>query len=342
MWCIRFLFFICFIFCCVYLKQSKLDKKKLYLKGCAEQPYLLGSLNVSLPPFFFPTQCSLKPWSQAEAIKCLKGRRIFLVGNSIARFFSYEAWSSFYNGTVTSKTEQKQECASNPCIFPIPEEANVSLAFLWAHRLGTGLPWCSEAFYEPLGYPRAPKLVLEEFLAQSAPGDILITYMGLQYVYVWGEWKALQTTGNLHYARGCSSDFKDALRALNNEEEFAQMTADDTASWVKSVQASWAGKTEHIFRVRLAPAGNYPYTDNWAHKIGWFNEILDENTQNTGWSVVDQYAINQGDAWDSWYKEESRPPFPPHYSDNIHFPGVLSIVTWEIILGKMCGNSKPL
>jgi len=159
--------------------------------------------------------------------------------------------------------------------------------------------------------------------------------MGLQYVYVWGEWEALRTTGDLSYSRECTTEFRNSLKKVATEEDFGKMTAADMLSWVDSVRAAWGGQPEHVFRLRLAPAGKYPVTDTWAHKISWFNDIIDEAAEGIGWSTVDQYGINQGDLWDI---EEIRPVIPPHYGDNIHFPGLLSIVTWEVIFGRICGK----
>lgn len=42
----------------------------------------------------------------------------------------------------------------------------------------------------------------------------------------------------------------------------------------------------------------------------------------TSWHTVDQYGIN-------WGHEHL-------YADNVHFPGVLSDVTWNIVMSKLC------
>lgn len=42
----------------------------------------------------------------------------------------------------------------------------------------------------------------------------------------------------------------------------------------------------------------------------------------TPWHTVDQYGIN-------WGHEHL-------YADNVHFPGVLSDVTWNIVMSKLC------
>ena len=300
--------------------------------SCAAQPLLSGTLNASQPPYFFSDQCTLQTWGADDARRCLQGRRVFILGNSIARNLAFEALSSFFDGPTVLRQDQKAECQPS-CTLPLSQaEANISVDFVWTQRLGPATPWCTR-YPEPC-YPRAPAACLGDTLVGSRPGDVLITYVGLHYPSLWADWEALQRTGQTLSCEGGNPDFREGLAAMADEEAFEEAAAADLEHWVGAVQGAWGGLPEHVFRVRLAPMGDLWGSGKWAHKIAWLNGLFDAATEGTQWSTVDQYGINQGAEWDN---DDSRPVVPPHYSDHVHFPGMLAAVTWEVVLSQLCG-----
>jgi hypothetical protein len=307
---------------------------------CASQPLLSGPLNASQPPYFFPTQCALRAWSPAAAQDCLRGRRIFILGNSIARGFGFELLASFFEGPIVQRKDQKGECKPS-CTIPLvwnamdsfatnKDETNMSVELSWTQRLGPHMPWCDKHFDPCL--PREPKQCLQDELSGSRPGDLLVTYMGLQYPYIWADWDAVQRTGKTLTCEGANADYREAFAAMS-DDDFEQATVADLEHWVDAVESAWGGLPEHVFRVRLAPVGDYWASGKWAHRVAWLNGLFDTAVQGKQWGTVDQYGINQGPQWDY---DEDRVVIPPHYSDHLHFGGVLSKVTWEVVLGRLC------
>jgi hypothetical protein len=300
-------------------------------RSCAAQPLLSGAFNASQPPYFFPEQCELRAWGPDAARRCLQGRRVFILGNSIARGLAFEALSGFFDGPTVLRQDQKAECQPS-CTVPLGQaEANISVDFVWTQRLGPAFAWCTR-YPEPC-YPRAPAECLGDTLSGSRPGDVLITYLGLYYASLWADWELVQRTGKTLSCEGGNADFREGLAAVADEEALEQATAADLEHWVGAVQGAWGGLPEHVFRVRLAPLGDYWGTGKWAHRVEWLNGLFDAAAQDAQWSTVDQYGINQGPEWDY---DEGRPVIPPHYADHVHFPGVLSAVTWEVVLSQLC------
>jgi len=227
-------------------------------RSCAKEISLSGTLNESLPPYFFPEQCSLHTWNSASAQRCLQGRRIFILGNSIARGLAFEAFSSFFDGPKVLREDQKEECQPS-CTVPLGQaEANVSVDFVWTQRLGPAAPWCTR-YPEPC-YPKAPDECLRDTFLGSRPGDVLITYVGLYYPSLWADWDNLKMTGMTLSCEDGNVDFREGLAALADEDAFELATATDLEHWVDAVQGAWGGLPEHVFRVRLAPLGNYDGT----------------------------------------------------------------------------------
>lgn len=117
-----------------------------------------------------------------------------------------------------------------------------------------------------------------------------------------------------------------------SEDDLEQATVADMRHFVDVVEGAWGGLPEHIFRLRLAPVGDYWASGRWAHRVAWFNDLFDTAVQGKRWGTIDQYGINQGPEWDFY---ENRVVISPHYGDHLHFGGVLSKVTREVVLGRL-------
>jgi hypothetical protein len=311
---------------------------------CASHTLLSGPLNASQPPYFFPSQCALREWSPAAAQRCLQGRRIFILGNSIARGFGFELLGSYYGGPIVQRADQKGECQPS-CTIPLVwydiasfaaarEGANMSVEFTWTQRLGPNLPWCNSHFEPCHVAHKEPGECVREELSSSRPGDLLILYVGLLYPMTWADWDALQRTGKATATCDgeANADYREKYAAMS-ELDLEKATSADMQHFVEAVDKGWKGLPEHVFRVRLAPVGDYWDSGVWAHRVTWFNDLFDVAAKGKQWGTVDQYGINQGSEWD---RDEGRVVVPPHYGDHLHFMGVLSKVTWEVVLGRLC------
>jgi hypothetical protein len=310
---------------------------------CASHTLLSGPLNASQPPYFFPSQCALREWSPAAAQRCLKGRRIFILGNSIARGFGFELLGSYYGGPIVQRADQKGECQPS-CTIPLVwndiasfaaarEGANMSVEFTWTQRLGPNLPWCNSHF-EPLPQgaqgARGVRSRGTELLAPRRPADPLRGPAVPADLVRLGR-SAAHWQDHCHL-RDANADYREKYAAMS-ELDLEQATTADMQHFVEAVDKGWRGLPEHVFRVRLAPVGDYWDSGVWAHRVSWFNGLFDAAVKGKRWGTVDQYGINQGSEWDH---DEGRVVVPPHYGDHLHFMGVLSRVTWEVVLGRLC------
>lgn len=72
---------------------------------CACKPFLSGQVDPARPPYFFPdadNQCKLRHFEPAGGLECVRGRRIFILGNSIARGFGFQIMASTRESSARS------------------------------------------------------------------------------------------------------------------------------------------------------------------------------------------------------------------------------------------------
>lgn len=73
--------------------SAAVERRRETCDDCACKPFLSGQVDPARPPYFFPdaaNQCSLRHFTPTEGLECVRGRRIFILGNSIARGFGFQ------------------------------------------------------------------------------------------------------------------------------------------------------------------------------------------------------------------------------------------------------------
>ena len=73
-----------------------------------------GTTDVSLspsPPIFTPNNCPVPPVYTARAMReCLRGRRVFMAGNSVGRGYAFELQGLLSGKAAPSRQEAKTSC----------------------------------------------------------------------------------------------------------------------------------------------------------------------------------------------------------------------------------------
>jgi len=147
-------------------------------------------------------------------------------------------------------------------------------------------------------------------LADSKPGDILVFYLGLG-----------DATLVLDYtAGGGSVDLPEP-----SQWDWPSWVREEGLDWRSAVQRWWGGRQEDIFRVRPADlSANDGRNAAITSTLSAINVILDDVALDTPWHTIDQQGINRS------------PGAMSYYEDHVHFPGMLSWITLEIMLSAYC------
>jgi hypothetical protein len=254
-------------------------------------------------------------FNRSSGRDCLFFRRIFVLGNSIARGFAFEAESMFGDLDQTVERHRQIDLCDKAQLHELGPTGMAScvlyinpvtqIRYTWLQYFDDAGP-LTEVKDACTGSGRVPTGVcLQELLLGSQPGDVLLFYMGLHYAAYWA---------------GLAESGKDV-------DSWFMSSA---TTWRASVAAHWHGRSEDVFRIRLASHANQdPNSVNRTTRVFNYvphiNLLMDEIFENTNWKVIDQWAINAGETG--------------LYQDSVHFQGPLSQATWHVLLSQLCDES---
>jgi len=296
--------------------------------GCAAAVPLAGAPLASAP-WFAPAGCALAPFSVAAARRCLAARRVFILGNSVARGLQFEALAEFGDaGSVVPRLQQKMLCEASrdfdeACRARLYEGGATELAYYDAHAFhGVARSPLLPRGFDPCHARHATTLdCLRGALAGAARGDVLVFVMGLSYAKTR---RAVMAAGN------------------QSADEWAAWLDDGLAEWRAAVAAAWKGAPDDVFRARLAHVR--PWLDGgaglapaaraereaaqaaFAAAVPLVNAAMDRAFRAEPWGIVDQWAINEG--------------HDELYNDEVHFQGPLSRAAWSVVLNSLCGGEE--
>ena len=274
--------------------------KNVTCRGCGCLASLQGDVS-RRPPYFVPkrARCEVRHWDGAAAAGCLRGKRVFIIGNSIARGFFFEALA-VYGGkgaTAASRDDQKATCSKKSIGYDASCSARIAEAdiqFKWFETLSHVVPGVPA---EDSCYVKGKtRDCVVRMLNTSVPGDLFIFFLGMHLAYHWDDALAHMPV----------QDYRAYIRSSAQE-------------WVETVRQAWHGHPADVFRPRITPAQR-----PWGPRVPAVNTLLDEAFENTGWSVVDSWGMNKG--------SEKK-----YYADGLHFPGPLSRAFWNVVLTSFCG-----
>jgi hypothetical protein len=290
-------------------------------RDCARVVPLAGNFDRDTPPFFFPSPdvCALKAYNHSEGRACLSGRKVYVLGNSIARGFQFELLAMYGDAEAgaVSRTEQKIFCQSaweangQPCTLQLSADSPVRYWDMHLFMADDALD-----IRDPCRLGYASTLDCLEFvLADSAPGDILVFYLGGSYAKYRYDLKRSE---------------------LNSSEAWEEWLELSAQHFKGALNEAWKGEARDVFHVRLAHIQQWfahwnptqAMLDNqkvFMDTIPLVNRVLDRAFEDAPWSVVDQWGINEG-------RDEE-------YTDEVHFQGLLSRVFWHVVLSSVCGST---
>jgi len=268
--------------------------------------------------------CRLPPFPSKEVMtRCLAGRKIFLLGNSIARQFAYHV-PILLGSTedVPDRQSQIENCPNKEfgrsgCLINAP--FNVTVQTFWL-LYWNGKPTIQ--VYKPTGVfgnwggdvcgtqgvvDCLEKTVFREFRSQAS--DLLLTNVGIIYTQL----DPTGMRGHQDLVSWREGELRSYIRALDNH-------FNGTVVWMtqSKMAASAAGRDwMHLYedvRMQQLDADIVPI-------------ILKE----TNWLVYDGYHITEPLAYNKEY-----------FVDTIHHPGRLTHLGWQFILGHFCPDAPQV
>jgi hypothetical protein len=267
----------------------------------------------------------------------MRGRRLFTVGNSVAREFHFHTLSNFCGKQRVGLHEiEKALCkgergiCSERCAAPLDEEVNASFSYIFQNRMGSPLP-PGYRYHDPDACPDSPELCMEQALNASRPGDALVFFMGLSLAW---EFKHM-TRENMDVEPPPGAGFGEP--EPREYPIFDAVVRRAAHSWRNIVQRSWKGRAEDVFRIRVAPlcldgCKDYSYPRAFhamtSSAVDRVNGVLDHEYAGEPWHVIDQWGINSA--------MNPGSSALPHHRDFVHYEGEPNDVTFDLVLSGMC------
>ena len=253
-------------------------------------PPLTGTFDLARPPYFFPKGCAIYGRNATQARACLAGRRIFVLGNSVARAYVFELPTVLDAGGREDRAEQKRTCSkmasrgtqaqhATSCALDFVGGGRVS--FLWRQVLGEVAPDFPIAAEGEFCFNVTARECHAAFFDGSRPGDVLLITQGLLYARY-----PKQTLGAAIPGRDVLPPDIDATLAR------------DANVLVSHVRELFRGS--HIIAVNTAPMVKRSYEDTFVDewplgtnaRAQLINARLKRVWDEQGWPVIDQRAMN--------------------------------------------------
>jgi len=288
-------------------------------------------LNDSSTATYTTNSCRLPPFpAKEEMTQCLTGRKVFLLGNSIARQFAYHVPILLgKTGDIPDRESQKKHCqkeyGGGGCAIDAP--FNVTVRSFWVMywnekptaALSNMTSWENSWLPDicgPLGIAKCLQdVVFKEF--QPQPWDFLVTSIGAMY--------ALADPVGLN-PPDITSWRKHELRAFILELD-------------KVFKGSVIWMTTSKFVIHPGKPVYPPFPFILLYGNARFKkldaEIAPIIMEETNWTIYDGHHINGPLTDDIQYKKD-------FFADHIHFPGRLTHLGWQFILGNVCPSAAPV
>lgn len=284
----------------------------------------------------FSTQsCRYVRWNISAARQCMRGRRLFTVGNSVAREFHFNTLSAFCEKLCDGLTVEKARCreerglCSERCNGALDSTFGTAFSYIFQNRMGPLPPGFN--YHQPDACPDSAEDCIDQALNGSLPGDVLVFFNGLHLAW---EFKHV-TRLNVNVAPPPGAGY--GAPEVREYPIFDAIGKDAATSWRSILKRSWKGRASDVFRVRLAPlcidnCNPMIYTREFLESTSTIsnrlNNLFDDQFASEPWGVVDQWAINNAMQPGSGYL--------PHYRDFVHYEHDPLDVTFDMILSRLC------
>ena len=258
---------------------------------------------------FQPRSCRFRHWDRLSAQSCLRGRQVFVIGNSVAREF-YGHFHEWICAESRDRTEEKFICKSDTgfcskrCPTHLDEEFGIRFSHYFTNRMSDPLP-NGFRYHDGDKCTSSARECLARVLSESQPGDVLVFFVGVALAW---EFKhvtnalAGNETAMAQWPPGTGDGDPEPHELL----QFDSIVNSSARSWRDIVHAAWRGSDEDVYRIRNAPLcpqcpqrwKNSPYflesTSALIHRANLLQDVVygEAGSRSTLWGVVDQEAIN--------------------------------------------------
>lgn len=292
------------------------DKKKLCGKTWPVFPEW-HDINNPLNASYTTNSCKLPPFPSKESMtQCLKGRNVYLLGNSIARQYAYHVPLLLGSSSdVPDRESQKKHCAkefgAGGCTIDAPFDVRVrNFWFLYLNGKPALEPvkatavkkggWEGDVCGSYGAKECLEKVVFKELGPRSS--DILVLRIGIAY----------------------------ALYDPSEIQDISSWRKNELRSFIRVLNANFNGTviwmTENKLGQNLGAIGSdwfHAYEDIKSQMLDM--EMVPIILEDTNWTVYDGYHITEPLAYNRDF-----------FHDNIHHPGLLTHLGWQFILGHIC------
>ena len=275
---------------------------------------------------FSPAGCVYARWGLEAARGCLRGRHLYVVGNSVARDFFFQALSGLCQLPRDRGAEMGCKHSASGCPWGCEASNNISGTFAFSNSLGPPLP--GYLYHDADACTLPVEECTRSLLAASREGDALVFLHGLSLA-----WEAKRMTAGEGPGLG-------PLLLPSERLALGGLVAQAGAAWRGTVQRAWRGRPGHIFRLRLAPwsLGNTSFDHGQdraflgsaAGLLGAVNEGLDAAFAGAGWGTVDQWGVNGALREDAGGNRA-------HYRDFVHYEDEPHDAALDMVLTGLCG-----
>lgn len=316
----------------------------------------------TFPPFWqHPGPCQNQAFDVRDTRKCMTGRTLYVIGNSVARQSAFNM-VEMLGGNPVKREDQRDQCPKHETTWDDSchsEIAGVKIKYLF-------LQYPDGVFYDDRnGFPyfryktsvqsdtRMKEVWTTGKIAynETKPDGTVVTkyYTHPKQIHadhdedLWEEDNCVKHDMRSCLARFFANSTDNDLLIFTLGMTFAITGAEPSSSpgidnekWLRNSAAAFKGHLAatfkgQVFRVTLAEYNMRGYLQRNSHRLARVNSVLWEewmpDSSDMPWYTIDQWSINK-----------DRYEF---YNDHVHFNGVLTHAMLTQVLNELCpGGGK--
>ena len=311
-------------------------------QSCARLGNMSDGELLDVPPFYIPPHCALQSLTFNDSVECLTGRKVYVLGNSVARGIAFElALAVGSKGLPGNRTDQKRMCGvGRPVDCKLPTVTGIDVEYLPmfaadAPRSVEHIPDCAASLLGT-GPGGRTRQCLCKRLSSSRKGDVLIFGHGLgeaSLIYMWGSndihdqykpYSLREEWGTQYPTATWATDFKAWLNRSAN-------------TWIDVVTTCWHGAPHDVYRLRTPPlllsVPHGAFHDGTQNFTPVVNSAFDSAWASQPWGVIDTWGVNSVAVASQKYWHL--------YQDIVHHAGRLSQIAVEAVLSDLCPRQRP-
>jgi len=295
------------------------------------------------PPYWEPDGCPNMPFGQVETAKCMQGRTLYVIGNSVARQAAF-GMVEMLGGSSVKRENQRDMCPKHETFWGDSchqEYASVKIRYLFLQFMDgfnyttrNGFPYFrrnqtdTNTTTAAATYGRVPAALTPDFYAPGsmwADDNCIHQLTRTCFAAFFNESKKDDV---LLFTLGMSYGFwPDERKNINNKERIdvrAWLTA-SAVNFKAHLAATFKGQ---VFRVTLAQLHKQRNMAHMTPMMALVNvhvwQLWQPGNEEMPWYTIDQWSINEN-------KDHL-------YDDHVHFNGKLTHAMLHQVLNELCPN----